>query len=132
MKKSKIITSLVIISLVLCTAIPVFASSTISRQSIYLQYSNTSASNCDSYVTAVNTGTIHEDHLVSYASPLTFKANLEFRTAWYKPNDVRDTSYTANGGWNQSSCNAGEQYRTYVYVTGYDGTYTYEDTNYTN
>lgn len=43
-----------------------------------------------------------------------------------------DTSHTANGGWNETSCKSGEQYRTYVYETGYDGTYSYEDTNYDN
>jgi hypothetical protein len=97
-----------------------------------LQYSNTKAQNYDNYVTAVNSGYINEDHLVSGINPLSFQANLEFRTAWYLPNTVKDTSYTANGGWNQSSCNAGDQFRTYVYETGYDGTYSYEDTNYDN
>lgn len=103
---------------VICVGIPASAT-IISNQQIPLIYdpSTNYAQQCDNYVTANTSGTMHESHNYSGLTPTSFHCDLELRTAWYLPNQVMDTSYNP-WSYNQTSCSANQQFRTFAYANG--------------
>lgn len=127
MKKKKLLTCILSASMVLGVSITAFAS---VGQSIHLHYGiSGQASDSDSYMTANHSGEIREDHAYTGAQPYTFEADLEKRTSWYTPNQIKDRSHNANG-YNEGYFNSGDQFRTSISATGREGDDTLESTLY--
>lgn len=76
---------------------------------------------------STQSGTYYENHFATDARYLagTFYAQLVSVKPWYKPNEVKDTSYTvgtfANKGYNSGYFDANETLRTDMCAYGYNG-----------
>lgn len=129
MKNKKLLTITLSLMLLIEAAITVQAVTITSSQINLFPDSNFYASSMDHYTAVPSDGYYKETHkLTGGTYPNSFKAVLELRTAWYSPNQIRDTSSNPNG-WNASNFVKDQQFRTVMTITntykssGYSLTY---------
>ncbi|GEM_PF-6053584 len=128
-KKKKIIFATTLI--IMCMAISSAYAEVTSHTMFLMPNDSCKASGSDRYVAASRSGSMRVDYSYSGAKPWSFRANLELRTSWWKPNEVRDSA-TSPTAWNSSTCSSGQEFRTVVSSTGLTAVPTYLYCKYSN
>ena len=112
-KRKKALT--LVMALAIVGTATVYASTPMGDRYTYIAYNAGYSSVSDYSVTAPAAGRVVENHNIdSGSTPTNFIAQLIRVNAWYKPNDVVDTSKYPNSSNSVSGVSSGDVFRTKI------------------